>query len=43
MAVLEIAGDDFVLDGQPFRILSGALHYFRVHPAQWADRCARPG
>jgi beta-galactosidase len=29
---------DFLLDGEPFRILSGALHYFRVHPDQWADR-----
>jgi beta-galactosidase len=23
------------------RILSGALHYFRVHPDQWADRIAK--
>jgi beta-galactosidase len=29
---------DFLLDGEPFRILSGALHYFRVHPGHWADR-----
>jgi len=29
---------DFLLDGEPFRILSGALHYFRVYPAYWADR-----
>ena len=33
-----IGGDDFLLDGTPFQILSGALHYFRVHPDQWADR-----
>jgi beta-galactosidase len=33
-----IGDTDFLLDGSPFRILSGALHYFRVHPAQWADR-----
>ena len=38
MAVLDITDDGFVLDGRPFRIVSGALHYFRVHPAQWADR-----
>jgi beta-galactosidase len=36
-----IGDDDFLLDGAPFRILSGALHYFRVHPAQWADRIAK--
>lgn len=29
---------DFLLDGRPFQIISGALHYFRVHPGQWADR-----
>lgn len=33
-----IGDTDFLLDGSPFRILSGALHYFRVHPGQWADR-----
>src|SRR3954452_7977054 len=33
-----IGDDDFLLDGQPHRILAGALHYFRVHPDQWADR-----
>ena len=29
---------DFLLDGQPFRVLAGAIHYFRVHPDHWADR-----
>ncbi len=38
MSTFEIGDQDFLLDGQPFRILSGALHYFRVHPDQWADR-----
>ncbi|MCR6485648.1 beta-galactosidase [Amycolatopsis sp. OK19-0408] len=33
-----IGETDFLLDGRPFRILSGALHYFRVHPDLWADR-----
>lgn len=33
-----IGDSDFLLDGEPFRVLSGALHYFRVHPGQWADR-----
>ena len=28
----------FVLEGKPFRILSGSFHYFRTHPAQWKDR-----
>ncbi len=30
--------DGFLLNGKPFRILSGAMHYFRVHPAYWRDR-----
>ncbi|MCC9306571.1 beta-galactosidase [Kitasatospora sp. RB6PN24] len=38
MPRLEIAADGFRLDDRPFRILSGGLHYFRVHPEQWADR-----
>ncbi|KRB35180.1 glycoside hydrolase family 35 protein [Microbacterium sp. Root180] len=33
-----IGDTDFLLDGEPFRVLSGAIHYFRVHPDQWADR-----
>ncbi|MBD8011609.1 beta-galactosidase [Microbacterium sp. Re1] len=28
-------------DGAPHRILSGAVHYFRVHPDQWEDRLRR--
>ena len=28
----------FTLDGRPFRVLSGAIHYFRVPPEYWADR-----
>ena len=26
---------EFMLDGKPFKILSGAIHYFRVHPSDW--------
>lgn len=33
-----VAGQDFLLDGRPWRLLAGAIHYFRVHPAQWEDR-----
>jgi hypothetical protein len=33
-----IGVDDFLLHGKPFQIISGALHYFRVHPDLWADR-----
>ncbi|MET4539395.1 beta-galactosidase [Arthrobacter bambusae] len=38
MSNFAIGDQDFLLDDQPFRILSGAIHYFRVHPDLWADR-----
>ncbi|MFE1949280.1 beta-galactosidase [Streptomyces sp. NPDC059524] len=38
MPLLQIEEGGFTLDGAPFRLLSGGLHYFRVHPDQWADR-----
>ena len=31
----------FLLDGQPFRILAGAMHYFRIPPASWRDRLSK--
>ncbi|QNO18194.1 glycoside hydrolase family 35 protein [Caproicibacterium amylolyticum] len=30
--------DQFYLDNEPFKIISGALHYFRVVPQYWRDR-----
>ena len=30
--------DDFYMDGQPFKIISGAVHYFRTLPEYWRDR-----
>ncbi|WP_055699137.1 glycoside hydrolase family 35 protein [Streptomyces silaceus] len=38
MPVLQADKAGFLLDGRPFRLLSGGLHYFRVHPEQWPDR-----
>ena len=35
---LQYNKDTFLLDGKPFRILSGAIHYFRVPEAYWEDR-----
>lgn len=34
---LEI-NETFYLNGQPFQIISGAVHYFRVVPEYWRDR-----
>ncbi|MBC9725365.1 beta-galactosidase [Streptomyces sp. TRM68367] len=38
MPALTTTSDGFLLHGEPLRIISGALHYFRVHPDQWTDR-----
>ena len=29
--------EEFYLDGEKFKIISGAVHYFRIHPTQWED------
>jgi beta-galactosidase len=38
MTALTTTPDGFLLNGTPLRIISGALHYFRVHPDHWPDR-----
>ncbi|MFD7334654.1 beta-galactosidase family protein [Streptomyces violascens] len=40
MGDFTVGDEDFLLDGRPVRLLSGALHYFRVHEAQWGHRLA---
>ncbi|QHA04079.1 beta-galactosidase [Streptomyces broussonetiae] len=40
MSEFTVGESDFLLDGRPVRLLSGALHYFRVHEAQWRHRLA---
>ena len=37
----QISDDQFILDGEAFQILSGSLHYFRIHPELWMDRLQR--
>ena len=36
--LLTYDSNGFYLNGKPFRILSGDIHYFRVHPSDWARR-----
>ncbi|WP_226577740.1 glycoside hydrolase family 35 protein [Halobacillus litoralis] len=36
--MLQAKNSQFYLDGEPFQILSGALHYFRTVPEHWEDR-----
>lgn len=35
MHTFAVKEKDFYLDNQPFKILSGAIHYFRIHPTDW--------
>ena len=30
--------EDFYLDGEKIKIISGGIHYFRVVPEYWRDR-----
>lgn len=39
--MLTRSGNRFLRDGQPHLIVSGAMHYSRVHQEQWADRLHR--
>ncbi|XP_032237700.1 beta-galactosidase-1-like protein 2 [Nematostella vectensis] len=34
-------GRHFTMDGKPFTILSGAMHYFRIPPQYWEDRIVK--
>lgn len=38
MGTFRIDKTQFLLNDKPFRILSGAMHYFRVMPEYWLDR-----
>lgn len=38
---MNILKDGFTIDGKPFRLFSGAMHYFRVPRAYWKDRFAK--
>lgn len=39
--MFEIKKDGFYIDGKPFRLFSGAMHYFRIVPEYWDDRFAK--
>ena len=38
MGILTYEGNSFFLDGKPFTVISGAMHYFRIPRAYWHDR-----
>lgn len=38
---LSYADRQLFKNGEPHRIIAGAVHYFRIHPEQWQDRIDR--
>ena len=38
---IDFANDRFLKDGEPFRYISGSIHYFRIPSALWRDRLRR--
>lgn len=39
--ILTFRDGELFRDGAPHRVLSGSIHYFRVHPELWRDRLER--
>jgi len=38
MSTFGFEGKSFLLDGKPYTIISGAMHYWRIVPEYWEDR-----
>jgi len=38
MRTVNISGREILVDGQPVKLISGAIHYFRIVPELWEDR-----
>ena len=41
MGKVEVRDRAVFIDGKATQIISGTIHYFRVHPEQWSDRIAK--
>ena len=41
MSVFTVKNNQFYMDEQPLRLISGAIHYFRVVPEYWHDRLTK--
>lgn len=39
--MFEIKNKEFYMNGKPFKIYSGAMHYFRILPEYWEDRLTK--
>lgn len=38
MSTFTYKNEHFLLDGEPFQVISGAMHYWRIVPEYWEDR-----
>ena len=38
---IDYENNQFLKDGEPFRYISGSIHYFRIPSALWRDRLAK--
>ncbi|MDD3886806.1 MAG: beta-galactosidase, partial [Victivallaceae bacterium] len=38
MGHIDICDGKIMVDGNPVQLISGAMHYFRIHPGLWDDR-----
>uniref|UniRef100_A0A915B8Z8 Glycoside hydrolase 35 catalytic domain-containing protein n=3 Tax=Parascaris univalens TaxID=6257 RepID=A0A915B8Z8_PARUN len=38
---IDYANRTFLFDDQPYRYISGEVHYFRIRPEQWKDRLSK--
>ena len=38
MSTFTFKNEHFLLDGEPFQVISGAMHYWRIVPEYWEDR-----
>ena len=41
MSNFTCADKSIYLDGKPFTVISGAMHYWRIHPDYWLDRLTK--
>lgn len=35
---VDYENNEFLMDGKPFRYISGSFHYFRALPNRWAEK-----
>ncbi|MBQ8369175.1 MAG: beta-galactosidase, partial [Clostridia bacterium] len=41
MGIITYDNKNFLMDGEPYTIVSGAMHYFRIPREYWTDRLTK--